>query len=77
MRMLIAALALGVSAAALLPSHEAKAWWDAYGRWHPDYYGRPPVVVAPPPPYYAPRPYGRWIPPHYDAWGRFIPGHYI
>jgi hypothetical protein len=70
MRTLIAALALGVSAAALLPSHEAKAWWDVYGRWHPGFYVRPPVVVAP-------RPYARWIPPHYDPWGRFVPGHYI
>jgi len=75
MRTLMITLFLGVSAAALLPSGQAKAWWDPYGRWHPGYYVRPPVVVAPPV-YYPPRPYARWVPPHYDPWGRFIPGHW-
>ena len=79
MRTALVALVLGLSGAALLPSHEAKAWWDRFGRWHPGYL--PPVYVVPPPAYvpypYAPRPYGRWIPPYYDAWGRFIPGHWV
>ncbi len=76
MRAFLAALAFGVVGAALLPSHSALAWWDGYGRWHPDYY-RPPVVVAPRPPVYYARPYARWIPPHYDRWGRYIPGHWV
>ena len=82
MRKLLLATVLGLSAAALLPSHKANAWWDAWGRWHPDFVRRPVVVVRPPVygPYYAPyygRHYARWIPPHYDRWGRFIPGHWI
>ncbi len=79
MRALLAACVFGVLGAALLPSAPAKAWWDGYGRWHPDYY-RPPVVVAPPAAYYPPAGYyprpARWIRPHYDPWGRFIPGHW-
>jgi hypothetical protein len=75
MRTALFALVLGVTGAALLPSHQAKAWYDRWGYWHPNYY-RPPVVVAPPV-VYAPRPYGaRWIPPHRDYWGRFVPGHW-
>ena len=79
MRPLLLALALGAAGAALLPSHDARAWWDRWGRWHPYYYG--PRVIVGPPPYYPPppvyaRPYARWIPPHYDYWGRFIPGHW-
>jgi hypothetical protein len=73
MRALVAVIALGLAGAALLPSSQAKAWWDGYGRWHPDHY-RPRVVVVPRP-YYA-RPYARWIPPHYTRWGQFIPGHW-
>ncbi len=79
MRALFTALLFGVLGAALMPSHEAVAWWDVYGRWHPDFYRRP-VFVAPPPGYVVPvypRPYARWIPPHYDPWGRFIPGHWF
>jgi len=75
MRSALLALVLGLTGAALLPPHQAKAWYDGWGIWHPNYY-RPPVVVAPPPVYYAPRPYARWIPPHYDPWGRYIPGHW-
>lgn len=79
MRAFIIALVLGTAGAALLPSHQANAWWDRWGRWHPNYV-RPPVVVVPraayaPPPYYA-RPYARWVPPHYNRWGRFVPGHW-
>ena len=85
MRAFFVALALGAAGAALLPGHEARAWWDHWGRWHPGYYGRPvvvapPVVVVPPPPVvYAPvarRPYAVWVRPHYDRFGRFIPGHW-
>jgi hypothetical protein len=81
MRTALFALALGLAGTALLPSHQAKAWYDRWGVWHPNYY-RPPVVVVPPAVYprpyaYAyPRPYGRWIPPHRDYYGRFIPGHW-
>ena len=80
MRASLIALLLGTAGAALMPSHQARAWWDAWGRWHPDYV-RPPVVVAPPPVYAPPsvvypRPYARWIPPHWDRWGRWIPGHW-
>jgi len=75
MRSLIVALLLGVSATALLPSHEAKAWWDSWGRWHPNYYYVTPGYVVPRV-YYVPRPYARWVPPHYNAWGQFIPGHW-
>ena len=77
MRALVFTLALGAAGAALLPMHEAKAWWDHWGRWHPDY--RRPVLVVPPPPIYAPnvrRPYALWVRPHYDRFGRFIPGHW-
>ena len=39
-----------------------------------------PRVYAPPyyaPPYYGPPRYAaRWIPPHYDRWGRWHPGHW-
>ncbi len=80
MRSLLFTLALGLIGVALLPSHEARAWWDRWGRWHPAYYGprvvvAPPPVVVAPPPYYGPR-YARWIPNHYDRFGRFIPGHW-
>lgn len=78
MRAFLFTLALGAAGAALLPSHAARAWWDPYGRWHPLYYA-PRVVVAPPPPIYAPvvrRPYAFWVRPHYDRFGRFIPGYW-
>ena len=80
MRAFLLTLALGAAGAALLPSHEARAWWDHWGRWHPAFYGprvvvAPPVVYAPPPPYYGPR-YAHWVPRHYDRFGRFIPGHW-
>lgn len=74
MRALLVALTLGVAGAAFMPMHPAQAWWDRFHRWHPYYYG-PRIVVAPPPVYYA-RPYARWVPPHYNPWGRFIPGHW-
>ena len=80
MRAFLFTLALGAAGAALLPSHEARARWDRWGRWHPGYYA-PRVVVAPPPVYVVPRPYygpryARWVPHHYDRFGRFIPGHW-
>ena len=73
MRALLAAVALGTGFAALWPFDEAKAWWDVYGLWHPNFYR--PYYAPPPPVDYAP-PARRWIPPHYDPWGRFIPGHW-
>ncbi len=75
MRVLVA-LVLGTVAAGLLPSPAARAWWDGFGRWHPNYAG-PRVYYAPPPPIYYARPYARWLPPHYNRFGRFIPGHWV
>ncbi len=81
MRAVLIALVLGAAGAALAPSHEAKAWWDGWGRWHPVYV-RPPVVVVGPPPVYAPppvayaRPYARWVPPHWNRFGRWVPGRW-
>ncbi len=38
----------------------------------------PPIVaVAPPPVVVAPAPYARWVRPHYDRWGRWVPGHWV
>jgi hypothetical protein len=85
MRVFLVALVLGTVGAALLPSHQANAWWDRWGGWHPGYVGPrvavvPPPVYAPPyyarPPVYYATPYARWIPPHYNRWGRFVPGHW-
>lgn len=84
MRACLVALALGIAGAAFLPASDAQAWWDRWGRWHPGYVGPrvvvgPPPVVVVPPPAYAPvvrRPYAVWIRPHYDRFGRFIPGHW-
>ncbi|MDT7952846.1 MAG: hypothetical protein RQ966_15185 [Acetobacteraceae bacterium] len=78
MRKLLFAVALGGFGVALLPSHEARAWWDHWGRWHP---GRPGPRVIVGPPVYAPVPYpgpryARWIPPHYNRFGYFVPGHW-
>ena len=73
-------LACGLSALAAIPS--AKAYWVA----PPVVVAPAPVVVAPPPPVvvvprarvaYAPYPGARWVPPHYNRWGRFIPGHWF
>ncbi len=36
---------------------------------------QPPVVV-PAPVYVAPYPRAFWVPPHYNRFGRFIPGHW-
>ena len=54
MRALLMALALGTTAAALMPAPRGLGRGrTGYGRWHPDYY-RPRVYYAPPPPvYYA------------------------
>ncbi len=42
--------------------------WGWHGGWRGGW--RPGVVVVPPA-------YGSyWVPAHYDAWGRWIPGHY-
>jgi hypothetical protein len=75
MRALIAALAFGIVGAVLLPAQQARAWWDGYHRWHGGYWRPGFVVVAPPPPVYA-VPYARWIPPHYNRFGYFVPGHW-
>jgi hypothetical protein len=58
MRALALVLVLGVAGAALLPSHDALAWRDRWGGWHPNgyVYGAPvPYYAAPV--YVAPRPY--------------------
>jgi hypothetical protein len=77
MRVFLFALALGAAGAALMPSQQALAWHDHWGRWHPNYErGYYAQRVYGPPPWGGYRhPYGRWIPPHYNYYGRFIPGH--
>ena len=68
-----AALLLGCAGAALLPTHRAEAWWVPG-----------PVVIAPPPVVYAPAPYPlygrpgyvRWVPAHWDRWGRWHRAHW-
>ena len=74
-RLAATALACGVAATTLLPS-AAHAYWV-----------RPSVVVVAPPPrvvyvprprvVYVPYPHARWVRPHYDWRGVFIPGHRI
>ena len=50
----------------------AEAYW-VRGGWG----WRPPVVFVGPPAVYAAPAYGPyWVRPHYDRWGRFIPGHW-
>ena len=62
----------------------AHAWYDRWGRWHPNYYRPypppaywayrpppryyPPPVYAPPPVYYAPPPNYRPPPVYYPPW---------
>ncbi|MBL6456660.1 hypothetical protein JMJ55_15095 [Belnapia sp. T6] len=78
------ALAAGLGAMLLAPS-PAQAWWARHGGW--GWYGPPavavvppPVVVAPPVAYAPPPPVmvrpPSWVPPHYDRWGTWIPGHW-
>ena len=77
MRALLFALALGVTGAALLPARPAAAWYDAWGRWHPNFYRRPVLVVRPPVVVVPrPYPYAHWVPPHWNRWGRWVPGHW-
>ncbi len=75
-RTAILTLVLGLFGAALLPTHQANAWWDHWGRWHPAFVRPPVVIVSPPPVVYAPRPYAHWVPPFYDRWGRWHAGHW-
>lgn len=75
-----AALCAVAALPALTPT-AAHAWWR--GGWGPGVVvTAPPVVYAPPPPVvYAPppvvaRPYARWVPGHYNRFGRWIPPHW-
>jgi len=80
-RTALLALLIGVSGAALLPAPKANAWW---GPWRPRWIVPVPapilvprpVYVGPPPVYYAPYPH-HWVRAHWDAWGRWIPGHWV
>ncbi len=71
-------LACGLGAMAVIPS--ARAYWVAPGVFvapAPVLVAPPPVVVVPAPRVvYAPYPGAIWIRPHYNRWGRFIPGHW-
>jgi len=66
---------------ALAPS-SAEAYWVRRCCWRPGVVVvRPPVVYAPPPVAYVgpprPWPYARWVPGHYNRWGRWIPPHWV
>ena len=80
---------LGLAAAAAIPLLAAPA--PAHADWHrwgwrhrvviaPPFVVAPPAYGAPPPaydaPYARPRAYLRWIPPHRDWRGYFVPGHW-
>ena len=74
----LAALAAAAAIPLLAPS-PAHAYWTRWGWTPPVVVAPPPAYYAPPPAYYAPpppRPYVRWIPPHRDWRGYFIPGHW-
>ena len=70
-------LAMAVVGMAVLAPSPAQAY-RVRGGWG----WRAPLVVVPPPVVVGPRPVyiaGRravWIPPHYNRWGGFIPGHW-
>ena len=73
-------LACGLGALTVIPS--AKAYYVASPGVvvapAPVVVAPPPVVVAPAPRVvYAPYPGARWVSPHYNRWGRFIPGHWF
>ena len=85
-RLAVTSLAVGLGVLALTPSM-ANAYWVQPGV----VVAAPPLVVAPPPPVvvvprprivpaprvvYAPYPYAHWVRPHYNRFGRFIPGHW-
>jgi len=85
-RPVLALLGLAAAAIPLLAPAQAHAYWNRWG-WGrgpgvviaPPYVVAPPAYYAPPPAYYAPyapRPYVRWIPPHRDWRGYFVPGHW-
>ncbi len=89
-KMTIGGLLAACVAGPLLAPSPAQAWWARPGwgwGWHggwgwrggvfiggPAFVAAPPVVVAPPVAY-APAPY-RFIPGHYDPWGRWVPPHW-
>ncbi len=83
----IAALGLACGLGTLTLTQPAKAYYLAPGvivAPAPVVVAPPPVVVAPPVVLapaprvvYAPYPGARWIHPHYNRWGRFIPGHWV
>ena len=64
-------LATVVAGGAILAPSPAKAWWAPV-------YGRPVVVVPgyPPPVVVAVPPRRIWVPPHYNRFGYFVPGHW-
>jgi len=79
MRTVFALLILATVLGAANPAH---AWYDRWGRWHPNYrryyappyyaprpwaYRPPPPVWVPPPPY-APQPLYPVPPPYYAPW---------
>ena len=66
MRVAIAVLAIasGLAIQALSPAY---AWYDSWGRWHPNYYR----------PHYYYHPYGYYHPnPHRYAYGYYGPHYY-
>jgi hypothetical protein len=61
MRALVLALAVAGGVVAIAAPSPALAWYDHWGRWHPNHYHRyyaPPRVYsyAPPPRFYRPPP---------------------
>ncbi len=68
---LLGAVAL-VLVATAAGSRSAEAYW-VRGGWG----WRAPVVVVGPPVAYGPPGYAPyWVRPHYDRWGRWVPGHW-
>ena len=71
--LLVTVLGIGSAVAAAQPAH---AYWTRWGWRAPAVVVPPPILAYGPPPYYpAPRP-PTWVRPHYDPWGRFVPGHW-
>ncbi|RAI58125.1 hypothetical protein [Roseicella frigidaeris] len=77
-----ALLATTLLALPLLAPSPARAWWGP-GGWHPGPVWvvprpvrlPPPLLVVPAPVY---RPIYRpiWVPPHFDRYGYWVPGHW-
>lgn len=77
-------LAAGVLFLPMVFTQPAHAWWVRGWGWPGPVVVAPPAVVvpppvvaaAPPPVVVAPYPRARWVPAHYDRWGRWIPAHW-